>query len=333
MHTRRLIIMLAALIVALGLLVLLISLSGLQVDQIVGALSAFGPFEIAGCLVGFTAPVLIASVKWRSVVCRATLRPSSLPSFPFFFHFSALSGVLGLVVTPYVTGPLVRGLATKRGGHGGFALGASTSVLEQFFDAWASLILSGVAVLMLLAGVPDDIALVGYILAAVVGAVGVQVLLVLPGSTAVLDWLGDSLPGQRERLNKLIHLKTETKLLNGRFVNRLYWLSVLRFWILGMAVIAIASTFQHELTMVALLHVFAVVQITRFAVFTPGNLGLDEWGWVTVLSFYGWDFTTAALFALTFRTVGFVFTCVTYVVAALWYHVASWRRQITHTET
>jgi len=325
MNIRRLLLVLATIIAAVVLLVLLVHLSGLRADQFWRAVSALGPYEMAGCLIGFALPVLIASIKWRSVVSRALRAPSILPNFLFFFHFSALSGVMGQVITPYAAGPIVRGLATKRGGHGGFALGASTSVLEQFFDAWASLIFAGMGILLFLIGVPEQIALMGYILAAIIGAVGVQVILVLPSSTRVLGWVGNILPGQRERLKNLENLKTQTDLINTRFVSRLYWLSVLRFWVLGVAVIAVASTFGEDWSVLGLLHVYATVQITRFAVFTPGNLGLAEWGWTTVLTLYGWDFATAALFSLTFRAVGLVFTCMIYVFAALCYLVPNWR--------
>lgn len=324
MNTRRPILVLATLVAAVVLLVLLIHLSGVRADQFLHALSALGPYEMAGCLIGFALPVLIASIKWRSVVARVMRPPAVLPGFRFFFHFSALSGVLGQVITPYAAGPIVRGLATKRGGHGGFTLGASTSVLEQFFDAWASLIFAGMGILLFLTGVSPQIALVGYIFAAIIGAVGVQVILVLPGSK-VLGWAGNVLPGQRERLQNLENLRTQTELINTGFVNRLYWLSVLRFWVLGVAVIAVASTFGEDWSVLGLLHVYAAVQITRFAVFTPGNLGLAEWGWATVLSLYGWDFATAALFALTFRAVGLVFTCMIYVFAALGYLVPDGR--------
>ena len=324
MTPRRITIVILTVAAAIALLALLVHLSGASLDQLARILSALGPWQILGCLIGIAAPVLIASVKWRSVVERVMRVPTDLPGFTFFLHFSALSGVLGQVITPYAAGPMVRGMATRRVRGGSFVFGASTSMLEQFFDAWASLVFASAGVLLLLLGVSEQIALFGYVVVAVIGAVGVQIILILPSSEAVLRRLSTILPGQHERLEALMRLKVRSNVISSGFVNRLYWLSVLRFWIVGVAVIAVASSFSRDWTVLSLLHVYAAAQITRFAVFTPGNLGLAEWGWTTVLAFYGWSFQSAALFALAFRVVGITFTCIVYLFAAGFYLLPGW---------
>ena len=319
MNTRRVFITAATSFAAVLMLVVLIYASGIEFDLFVNRLAGLGPWQLLLCFIGFASPVLIASVKWRGVVVRTMQHSATLPSFPFFFHISALSGVVGQVITPYAAGPFVRGFATRQMKGGSFAFGASTSVLEQVFDAWASLVFSGAGLLFLLAGISPFIALFGFAVAAAIGIIGIYFLLALPSSTPVLTWLERRFPRQRERIGALIALKERSGIASLGFIGWLYWLSVLRFWVPCFAIVAVAGTFAEDWTVLGLIQVYAAAEITRFAVFTPGNLGLAEWGWTTVLALFGWSFQSAALFALTFRIVGIAFTSLVYVLSAALY--------------
>jgi uncharacterized membrane protein YbhN (UPF0104 family) len=51
---------------------------------------------------------------------------------------------------------------------------------------------------------------------------------------------------------------------------------------------------------------FTLVQGTQLAALTPGNLGLQEWGWTGVLFWQGYGAEAGLEFALVLRVIGLV---------------------------
>ena len=274
-------------------------------------------------ITGVFVPIWLGAAKWRAVISRT--RAWQGPDIPpgFYFYHTALATVLGQFLTPYLSGPLIRGYATRKLGPKGFTLGATSSGYEQAFDAYATALFAGIALVLFGAGISAPPALGILALTAIAGWGIVYLVVVNPGLRGKIAALlaRTPIPGSG-KLADALYAAMQSGVFETGMTARLYLYSVVRFWVLALTAIATARLMGPDFSIENLVFAFAIVQIARFAAFTPGNLGIAEWSWSFVLLAFGWPLETAAIFSITLRIVSLLAIIPVFVSAAV-FHIIS----------
>lgn len=317
MKARQIGLSVAGLALAVAFLAFLVSEGGIGAGDVLGIFGALALWQIPLMLAGIAMPALLGAEKWRIILLR--LLPAPHPTRAFFTFYTCLAVLVGYAVTQTASGPLVRGMALRRVRGGGFAMGAASSGLEQVFDAWATVIFAGAGIAFFLMGVSPALACFCFVPLSLAGLW--PVLWATRGQAR-----GTARRYLPARLAAILGHATDAGLTEAPLMRKLYWLSVLRFWSVIPFLLAVASTIGQgtgpgaglEVEPFTMVLAFAIVQITRFAILTPGNIGVLEWGWTVVLVGFGWSLEAAALFSVTLRIMSFLMLIVVLAAAALW---------------
>ena len=131
---KRFVLAIASLAVASLLLALLVWAGDIDIGLLVDSLMAIRTGPLA--LIALTTIMIlgISAYKWKLVT--KTLQPEASPSdgLPFYFFYTCLGGVFGLVLPPHISNVIVRSIGLKLHHRVPLGHGASTSLIEQMFD-------------------------------------------------------------------------------------------------------------------------------------------------------------------------------------------------------
>lgn len=317
MTKRRPFIFAASALLAGGLLWLLARSSSADGDALFAAISEADAATIALGGLSVAIPVWFGALKWRLVLNRFFARADTA-RFSFHLHYTALSTVVGLITTPLLSGPLVRGYATARETEG-FSRGASSSVVEQVFDIVVTAVFAFCGVVLVLNGGAGSLAL-SLLLGAAFGVVAFgYVAARSPRLKRLAVAVATKTPLRRlKQLSAAISLLGDPARDDAGVVARLLGYSVVRFWANALRAVAVAMVLGGPEGVATVLLAFAAVQVVQFAPLTPGNFGTTEWGWSFALILLGWPFEIAAIFAFLVRGLGVFGALATFAVAAMW---------------
>lgn len=285
------------LVLSLVLVTCAVLWSGLDLRDLVRRLSDAPQWLLISFFALTGLQISISALKWRIVVCKIT--PGQAPQeFSFFLACSSASALLSQLLTTYVSSIVVRGWAGRRFHDIPFTRGAGSSVFEQFFD---------VAVLICMA--------LGTLITWTIGggaitwfACTIIVLSLGMLASMQLDHLIPVLRRLHPRLAEHPALQDDrgiARICSASTVSQLYGLSVLRYLSILVKAPLVVIALGYSISSLDAAQGFTIVQTTQLAAFTPGNLGLQEWGWSGVLAFLGYGFENALEFALALRVVGF----------------------------
>ena len=242
--------------------------------------------------------ISISAAKWRVVVNQLT--PGQAPKeFSFFLACSSASALLSQVLTTYVSSILVRGWAGRRFHNMPIARGAGSSVFEQFFDVVVLMAMAfGTLITWLVGG--DWMAWI--ILSSIALLAGFLCTMRMNHIVPAVRRLHPTL-ARNSLLQDDVGL---ARICSSSIVATLFGLSVLRYLVMLVRAPLIVLALSYSISALDAAQGFTIVQTTQLAAFTPGNLGLQEWGWSGVLAFLGYGFEEPLNFALALRIVGLV---------------------------
>jgi len=315
---------------AVALIVWLAQRAGLNGAAIWSVLGNLGPFTGLLIICSIAIPVGLAAEKWRKVlICVGNPADIYRLGRVFFHYHTSLATLLGQVLSPFLTGPLVRGMAARRLSSVGFAKGALSSGLEQGFDAAVTLILTVAAFAAFGLGLSIPWSLVFM---AGAGLAGFAVLYTLARSNALLSGVIAALgKSPARRIGELLDTSRRLGLMQWALWRFLFLASFVRFWANALRAIAIAIAMGAGDQLPMILFAFALVQVVQFAPLTPGGLGLAEWGWAFALTSQGWTLEAAATFALATRAVGIAATVLVFAATLVWKIVSTDRDKSART--
>ena len=240
--------------------------------------------------------IAISAIKWRIVVDQLT--PGQGPQeFSFFLACSSASALLSQLLTTYVSSIVVRGWAGRRFHNMPVTRGAGSSVFEQFFDV---IVLMCMAVATLVTWLVGGGAMVWVFLTGLSILIGLLCSTQLNHFVPMLRNLHPKLAGHR-MLQDDVGL---ARICSGPTVVALFGLSVLRYLVMLVRAPLVVLALGYSISTLDAAQGFTIVQTTQLAAFTPGNLGLQEWGWSGVLAFLGYGFEKPLEFALALRVIG-----------------------------
>ena len=286
----------AFLLLSLALVTCAVVWSGLDLRNLARRLSE-APHWLLFCFIVLTGvQIAISAIKWRIVVNRLT--PEQSPQdFSFFLACSAASALLSQLLTNYVSSIVVRSWAGRRFHDIPVTRGAGTSLYEQFFDVVVLICMACGTLLTWLVG--GGVAT--WVLFTVL-SVGAGLLM-----STRLNQLLPLLRRLRPGLSGHEALQDDSglaRICSGSTVLKLCGLSVLRYLVMLARAPLVVIALVYTISALDAAQGFTIVQTTQLAAFTPGNLGLQEWGWSGVLAFLGYGFEQPLEFALALRVMG-----------------------------
>ena len=290
-----------------ALVVLTFRATGSEPAQIREALAGLEWLFVALIVLCTLAHLWITGEKWRILAERQGTPPAS-PGF--YLYYSAASAVLGQVLPVYAANVGVRAWAAKRHQAVPVSRGVFTALYDQFSDLLVALVVLLPALLTALRWCS-----MGAALALMVAGVALTGL--------VVGRLQRTLVGLLARLYRRCRPKyagsdgNESVLYDAALATRLYWIAALRYAVLILRGYLVARAAGYSLGLGELVFAGAIVQFAPFVSFTPGALGVVEWGWIGTLAIFGVPAAEAARFALVHRILGAGAIGVVYLLAAI----------------
>ncbi|SMC13973.1 hypothetical protein ROA7745_03835 [Roseovarius aestuarii] len=284
------------LLLSLILVICAVVWSGLDLRNLLHRLIE-APHWLLLCFIVLTGiQITISAIKWRIVVNQLTPETSP-PGFSFFLTCSSASALLSQLLTTYVSSVVVRGWAGRRFHGIPITRGAGSSVFEQLFDV---VVLMCIAIGTLITWIVGGGALTWVLFVTLFVVLGMLASTRLNHIIPVLRQLHPKLSGHEALLDDC----GIARICSGPTVSALYGLSVLRYLVMLARAPLIVIALGYSISSLDAAQGFTIVQTTQLAAFTPGNLGLQEWGWSGVLAFLGYGFEKPLEFALALRVMG-----------------------------
>lgn len=282
------------------LLAILIWAGDVETGLLLSAIAEIRPAPLA--LIGLTTVMILglSAYKWKLVT--ETLRPEATPSpgLSFYFFYTCLGGVFGLVLPPHVSSVVVRSIGLKLHHRMPVGHGASTSVIEQMFDLLIPVACAGPGLLYVF----DLIAFRDFALLSLACAAGLALAAVVAGPRA-LGWLASPLGRPLDKARRLAALRQALRHYAGavgrRLLAQLCLLSVFRFAVMGGRAVLIASAMGLLIEPAHLWVGLPFVQLSFLVALTPASIGIAEWTWSGVLYGLGTGLAVASQFALLHR--------------------------------
>lgn len=297
---KRFVLAIASLAVASLLLALLVWAGDIDIGLLVDSLMAIRTGPLA--LIALTTIMIlgISAYKWKLVT--KTLQPEASPSdgLPFYFFYTCLGGVFGLVLPPHISNVIVRSIGLKLHHRVPLGHGASTSLIEQMFDLLIPAACAGPGLLFFFGLIRfQDFALLSMICVA-----GLALVAVVAGST-FLGWLARPERLPRAGTSRLAALRQAAHQYAGaidrRLLVQLCLLSSVRFAVLGGRAMLIASALGFFIEPTHIWVSLPFVQLSFLVALTPASIGIAEWTWTGVLYGLGTGLAVATHFALLHR--------------------------------
>lgn len=288
---------------ALAAIAGLVAWSGLGLDAIASRLERTPVWLIASLATIVALQATLSGVKWRIVLGAAGTPPEEIPPLRFCIGVTALAILLSNVMTTFLSAIVTRGLVAKRVHGMPVTKGALTTTYEQVYDAALIVMFALVTALAW----SFDLAFGAWLGLVALGVVGIGAAIALVGAMrARLMTL--ELTGRAEALRERVLGWAQVGLFRPGLIAKLLGLSLLRYALLAMRAVMIAAGLGYSLAGEKAFQAHTLVQSTQLAAITPGNLGIQEWGWAAALSIEGLGTGEATDFALALRILTFVTT-------------------------
>ncbi len=286
----------AFLLISLALVACAIVWSGLDLRNLIRRLAEAPSWLLVGFAALTGIQIALSALKWRIVVRQMT--PEQAPQeFSFFLACSSASALLSQMLTTYVSSVVVRGWAGRRFHDIPVSRGAGSSVFEQFFDV---AVLICMALGTLVTWVSGGGMVAWALWSTLFVGIGMFASMQLNRLVPILCSLHPRLAAH----HALQDDRSIARICAASTVSVLYGLSVLRYLTMLVRAPLVVIALGYSISASDAAQGFTIVQTTQLAAFTPGNLGLQEWGWSGVLAFLGYGFEKPLEFALALRVMG-----------------------------
>jgi uncharacterized protein (TIRG00374 family) len=289
-------------LISVSLLCLLFFRAGLTPPAIAGSIADIFGWALV-CVVGVNgANLAFGTLKWLLVLRALAPNGKVHPQFTDAMLTTTLGALLGQVIPVQLAVVLTRSLAGRFGVGWSASMNLGTTAYEQLFDA---IVLFAAAIAGLL-GLALPLDVFGWILLIVLsGAIGLFVAIRLPLLLAALARLLGRVPSAwlHEHVSRLASAVGRAGELRPSVVAQLIAFSVLRYLAnltrVGVVLIALNMSAYVVPAVIA----FPLIMLITTLPITPGNLGIIEWTWSTVLVSAGAGMGAAALFAVIARII------------------------------
>lgn len=252
--------------------------------------------------------IMLGAQNWRLTVERV---PSpNRQNYLFYLTYSAISAMSGLIIPLQFSNLIVRSLSLKFLGNASAQKSAVTALVSQSHDITVAtaFLIPGIAVLF--------------------GNLNIRQWLICETALIAASYILFShyayfivkkictLKIKNETLQKLLNM-LEEGLNAGMFDNalmaNLYRNSLLKFCILALRAYLVSYAIELTASPIEIVSIFSILQLSIIFTVTPGNLGVNEWGWVGLLTYLGVSTYGAGQFALITRIFGYFSTSLVFV--------------------
>jgi uncharacterized membrane protein YbhN (UPF0104 family) len=285
-------------VLAVILLVLLFSVTDLDLAAIKRLLFAVRPQAFAEIvlLMGFNS--FLAGEKWRLVVLSFDQTDRSDIPRPLYFALSAIGVALGQVLPVQVSTALCRWLGSRAYDGYAFRRGVGATIFEQLFDVLVAGLVGLASVVVIATRSGAAVWFIGAILATSGGFALCSV------GAPLAAWLSRRF-GQkwcdRTGLAQFLASAGTSQLLSPGVTRRLFLLSVVRFAVLVLVAAAGADAVSLDIPLWHLAAAFPFGIFATALALTPGGVGIGEWGLTSALFAFGTPLQVAAQWAITCR--------------------------------
>ena len=272
--------------------------SGLDARTLMARLAGSPAWLIVAFIALTMAQIALSALKWRTVINIMVPTEGQPAKFKFFFNCSAISALLSQVLTTYAASIIVRSWAARRFHNVPLAKGAASSAIEQIFDVVILLVMVLATASVWFTGGSFAQWLIVMSVAIALGGLSIY------GLRSLLSVVGHLHPSLAS-LAALQNSGEGARLFATPLMLRLYTLSFLRYVLMMIRAPLIVVALGFPILAQDAAQGFTIVQVTQLAAFTPGNLGLQEWGWTGVMAYLGYGAELGIEFALALRLIGF----------------------------
>ncbi len=275
-------------ILALTLTILLIQTTSINTEDFYPIFLNFNYLAFTSVILLTTLHIWLSAEKWRIVTANSINRTKYAKSF--FFKYTALGALLSEFVPAYLSSTAVRSVALRFHHDIPVLRGSATSIFDQIFDVYVFFLCSISSVIFLF----FETSLIQYLY------LNTAFLLV---GVSVIYLAQKLLPSQTQDSNKIFWQFISWLQANKNTLIKLYYLSVIRFFIIIIRNMLIVSFLQINIPYQDILIASPLVQLSILVALTPGSIGVLEWSWTGLLNFMSVNLADAALYAMTNRII------------------------------
>lgn len=240
---------------------------------------------IAGiAIAAAAAQTFISALKWQYVLKRLSAELAQQVGFRRLFAYTAAGQAFSQILPAYIAGPAVRGWIMKTRHAGDFGKNALVSGYEQLFDVMV-LVAAGIyALLILLSGESGPFSLAGLLALLAACCLFPTVLPHRAMTVQFTNWVPEKWSVTR-RIKESLLAGSEAGLDEPGFISNLLWLSVLRYVVLAVRTVLLGLILLPAVPWNTIALGFSAVQLSALISLTPGNFGITELGWSTLVAF------------------------------------------------
>jgi uncharacterized protein (TIRG00374 family) len=286
---------------SLSFLCLLFFKAGLTWSVIVGSMADISSWPLV-CLIVLTGTNLaFGTIKWILVIRALTPNDKRYPLFTEAMLVTTLGALIGQVMPVQLAIAFTRSLAGRLGVGSSPRVNLGTTVIEQLFDV----VILCIAMIVTLLGLTLRPSPVGWTLLILLSvSIGVLVAIWLPLLLTALARFFDHLPSTcRVQVYASVFSSAvgRARELRPPVVMQLIALSGLRYVINLTRIAVVLSALGMPAYFVSAAIAFPLILLIALLPITPGNLGIMEWTWSSMLVSAGAAIEQSGLFAVTAR--------------------------------
>lgn len=302
--------------VAAALVGLLFATLDVPASAITDALSRFDTITllaITGCTAAF---VSLSALKWLLVHNTAQARAThDRLHWQSAIYLTGMGAALSIFVIPQVAVLATRSVGSKYGLGKSASGAAAATAYEQLFDLVPLGVMAVTTLVALALGWGSDTWLATTIVALGLAAAG---LIISGGSlTRLLSALTKALPDKLGQHLALLSTPEAAKLMQPGFIAKILAISYIRYGFVFLRAFIIVRAIGLGIDTATFAQSFSLVRAVGLVALTPGSLGITEWSWTGVLTWFGLSAVGAAAFALTSRILNSLALVVVFLIVAL----------------
>jgi len=308
-------------VTGIALFISVIVFSDVGIDEIIRKSTSISILPLLGIIVLTAIVFLITAEKWKSIIYDQT----GARDFGrgFFFYYSALGITSGFFVSQNLSSLGVRSLSLKINKNIPLSAGAYSVLLDQLMDLFI-LFLFIIPSTMFLTGkfemkeLAMAMALLSMISFAAFSVKPLFIYNIILFSYEKLIEIACTMTSRKNRPSFLT-MDTESKTISASTGKKLYYLSLLKFLVLVTRSYFVALAFNIDISLLLLLICAPTIFIAGLIGFTPGSLGILEWGWFGILVFSGVSNQDAASFII-FQRFAFLLSSILILSLSYFYY-------------
>jgi uncharacterized membrane protein YbhN (UPF0104 family) len=120
-------------------------------------------------------------------------------------------------------------------------------------------------------------------------------------------------------------------LFSRQVLRPLLGLTILRYVVMTVRTMAFMQLLGLDLSLEYALYIMPLVQLTLLFNLTPGNLGIGEWTWVSLLTLSGVDATIAGSYSVAQRGLVFLAVACSWLIVFMAFSVANLKKRHNHS--